>query len=99
MEEMGGKIMSDEKNPENGRNGIPSGEELGRMLDRGEWDKVKALLAGTPEEAEQILRESEWIDIDEVNRMLGITDEEIRASLAAPRPERFPKPKKDRQNP
>jgi hypothetical protein len=91
--------MSEEKTPENGRNGIPSGEELGRMLDRGEWDKVKALLAGTPEEAERELRENEWIDIEEVNRMLGFTEEELRADLALPPPEIFPKPKKDRESP
>jgi len=90
--------MSEEKIPENGRNGIPSGEELGRMLDRGEWDKVKQLIALAPEEAERILRESEWIEIDEVNRMLGFTEEELRADLALP-PEIFPKPKKDRESP
>jgi hypothetical protein len=92
-------VMSEEKKPGNGRNGIPSSEELGRMLDRGEWDKVKGFLAGTPEEAEQLLRESEWIDIEEVNRMLGFTEEELRADLRLPPPEIFPKPKKNRQEP
>lgn len=76
--------MSDAKTPENCRSGIPSSEELGRMLDRGEWDKVKELIAGTPEEAEEALHEGGWIDIDEVNRMLGITEEQIRAALAWP---------------
>ncbi len=91
--------MAQEKTPDNGRNDVPSSEELGRMLDRGEWDKVKALLAGTPEEAEQLLRESEWIDIEEVNRMLGFTEEELRSDLTLPRPEIFPKPKMNRRDP
>lgn len=87
--------MADERNSENRCNGIPTGEELGRMLDRGEWDKVKALIALTPEEAERILSESEWIDIEEANRMLGYTEEELRADLKLPPPEIFPKPKKE----
>ena len=50
--------------------------EINRLLDAGEWAKVKELIGMTPDETERVLRESDWIDIDEVNGMLGITEAE-----------------------
>jgi hypothetical protein len=55
----------------------PTSAELGRMLDNGQWDEVKELIGIKPEEAEQLLSEGDWVDIDEVNKLLGITDEEL----------------------
>jgi len=51
--------------------------EINRLLDAGEWAKVKELIGLTPDETERVLRESDWIDIDEVNGMLGITEAEL----------------------
>jgi len=71
--------MPTEKSKTNGTPTIPSGEELGRMLDNGEWDKVKELLTPTEEEVDRALQEP-TIDGAEVNRMLEISDEEIESS-------------------
>ena len=59
------------------------GPDLGRMIEQGQWEKVKELLTPSPEEVEQLLREP-MIDAAEVNRMLGITDEEIAETLKSP---------------
>ena len=66
---------------ENSSNGVPDHQAdepvSGRILDDAEWERVRTLLRSTPEEEEKVLRESRWLDIDEVNKLLGITPEEI----------------------
>ena len=82
--------MSAEKPNSNGLQKPPTAQELGRMIDNGEWDKVKALLTPTPEEVESMLTEP-TIDAAEVNRVLGITDEEIAEVAKSPAPEMLPR--------
>ena len=69
--------MPAENIPGSGSTPQPSGAELGKMLDNGEWDKVKELIGISPDEVEQILNERDWVDIDEVNKLLGITEDEL----------------------
>jgi hypothetical protein len=85
--------MSIERTSQNGQSAMPTEAEMARMIDNGEWDKVKDLLTPCPEEVERILGEEPMIDAAEVNRMLEITDEEIEDVLKSPPPEGFPLPK------
>ena len=63
--------------------GEPNGKKLTReeemiaLIENGDWDTLDRLIGISPEETERILREEPRIDASEVNRMLGITDEEI----------------------
>jgi hypothetical protein len=50
------------------------------------------------EEVERILREEPMIDASEVNKRLGITDEEIADALNSPSQEIFPPLRKTRDS-
>ena len=78
--------MSIEKPHENGLNGSPAGSELTGKVDNAEWNKIKESMTPDLEEVERILREEPMIDASEVNRLLGIADEEIAQVLASPPP-------------
>ena len=75
--------MSIDNSTENGSRQIPSGDEMSRMIDNGEWEKVKELLTPTEEEVLLALQEP-MIDAAEVNRLLASTDEEIESTAKAP---------------
>ena len=85
--------MSIEHSKAKGSRQLPSGEEMGRMIDNGEWDKVKELLTPTEEEVLMALQEP-MIDAAEVNRMLAITDEEIESAAKSPLSEPLQKQRK-----
>jgi hypothetical protein len=59
-------------------------EELRRLMGVSEWEIFEQAIALAPEEAERILRESEWIDISEVNRLLEFTEEDFSANSTNP---------------
>jgi hypothetical protein len=59
-------------------------EDLKRLMTDTEWEEFQKELASTPEEVEEILRGTDWLDINEVNRLLEITDEELAGSAVTP---------------
>jgi hypothetical protein len=52
-------------------------EEMVTLIENGDWDALDRMLGWSREEDERILREEPMIDAAEINRLFGITDEEI----------------------
>ena len=65
--------MATENSSINGSSAIPNGAELARMVENGEWDKVKELLAMSEEEVERILQQP-MIDAAIVHRLMEEMD-------------------------
>ena len=50
-------------------------KELKELMSESEWAKFEQDFL-SPEEAELLLSETDWIDIDEVNQLLGMSESE-----------------------
>ena len=59
-------------------------EEMIDLIENGDWDILERMLGWSREEDERILREEPMIDAAEINRLFGITDEEIDEVLKDP---------------
>ena len=68
---------------ENGSSPMPSGAELARMVENGEWEKVKELLALSPEEVDRLMQEP-MMDAEIVHRLMEEMDkaDDQKANLA-----------------
>src|SRR5262245_56039321 len=91
---LGGTAMADHPNT----NGSGSNGNHRIRMSESEWEKMCQETMLPVEEVERILREEPMIDASEVNRLLGITDEEIADAMNAPSQEIFPPLRKTRDS-
>ena len=75
-------------NPNSKCGQLVSASEFISAIERRDWETVDRLMGISAEEEERILREEALIDAAEVNRRLGIDDDELDAVAKSP-PEEF----------